>query len=118
MKTFLKIQSPATPWLAVLTAAGLLTLPFTSPASEKGAERLASKERAAMSAPAAPEACCPKCADTSATVVEKTSKAVQPEIKHLITRHQCAACGVERTVTGHGKLAQESVQHVCKMHGH
>jgi hypothetical protein len=117
MKTFLKIRLQATPWLAVLTAAGLLTLPFTSLAFDKGAERLVSKQRAAVSAPAPAGACCAQCADTPASVVEKTAKAVQPEIKHQITRHQCAACTVERTVTGHGKLAQESVQHVCKMHG-
>jgi hypothetical protein len=45
--------------------------------------------------------------------VEKNGKAVQPEIKHQVLRHECPGCATTFVTQGHGKAKTTKPVHVC-----
>jgi hypothetical protein len=102
----------------------LVWLPVTGFAQEKGATKL--MQLKPIQTPADLKAVepgdtvvmsCPKCKDSWATVVEKTGKAVQPEIQHQVLRHECPGCSNTIVTEGHGKAKTDKVVHVCKQCG-
>ena len=60
---------------------------------------------------------CPKCKDSTATVVEKTFKTVKPEELKAVTIHLCPSCETKLVTKGHGKQAKEVLVHTCKTCG-
>jgi len=104
--------------------AGLAWLPATGFAQEKGATKL--MQLKPIQTPADLKAVepgdtvvmsCPKCKDSWVTVLEKTGKAVQPEIQHQVLRHECPGCSNTIVTEGHGRAKTDKVVHVCKQCG-
>jgi hypothetical protein len=60
---------------------------------------------------------CPKCKDSTATVVEKTFKTVKPEEFKIVTIHLCPSCETKVVTKGHGKQAKDVLVHTCKTCG-
>ena len=93
-------------------------------AQEKGAERLMKLQR--LNTPADVQKVdagdtivmsCPKCKDTWVTVVEQTGKAVNPQEKKSVLRHECPGCATKIVTEGVGKQAKSVVKHTCKQCG-
>ena len=107
-----------------LAVAGLAWLPAAGFAQEKGATQLMQSKPSRTAADLTPAhssgfmaMSCPKCKDSSVTVVEKTGKAVQPEIKHQMQRHECPGCATTIVPEGHGKAKTSKAVHVCTENG-
>ena len=60
---------------------------------------------------------CPKCKDSTATVVEKTFKAANPEELKATSFHLCPSCDTKVVTTGIGKAAKDMLVHTCKTCG-
>ena len=122
MKTINKLFQSVVRARLIVAVAGLAWVPSASQAQEKGAQHLNKLQRLN---PAASEQVvkvgdtmamsCPKCKDTQVTVVEKTGKAFQPEVKHQVSRHDCPACGNKVVSQGVGKTQTSKIVHTCKM---
>ena len=56
---------------------------------------------------------CPKCKDSTITVVEKPGKTGSAEIERQVPVHKCPGCGAEITTVGQGKDKTRKVTHVC-----
>ena len=107
-----------------LTLAGLAWLPTAGFAQEKGATQLMQLKASQTVADLKPvdssgsvAMSCPKCKDSWVTVVEKTGKAVQPEIKHQVPKHECPGCATTIVTEGHGKAKTNKAVHVCTENG-
>jgi hypothetical protein len=60
---------------------------------------------------------CPKCKNTTLTVVEKTFKAVNPEEMKTMQVHLCDSCETKIVTKGRGKQAENVLVHTCKTCG-
>ena len=102
--------------LVAVASLALLTNPVA--AQEKGATKLMQLKLVQSTTPRKADdtvaMSCPKCKDSWVTVVEKTFKAVQPEIKHRVLRHECPGCATSLVTEGHGKAKTTRAVHVCK----
>jgi predicted RNA-binding Zn-ribbon protein involved in translation (DUF1610 family) len=124
MKSIIQIRNLLTRSTLLLALAGLAWLPAAGFAQEKGATKLmqlkpiqTTADLKAVEPDDTVVMSCPKCKDSWATVVEKTGKAVQPEIKHQVLRHECPGCANTIVTEGHGKAKTDKVVHVCKQCG-
>jgi hypothetical protein len=121
MKTFQNIANRLTRGavLGVVTAWALLSGSLT--AQEKGAERLLKLQRVTAVADvqkvepgdtmAMP---CPKCKDTWVTVAEKTGKAVNPQEKRRVLRHECPGCQTRIVTDELARPPKDKVVHTCR----
>jgi hypothetical protein len=108
---------------AILFAfAGLVALPTTGVAENKGgnqilalASRQSSETPRGQQPTVSTSVSCPKCKDSWASVVEKTGKAVQPEVRHEVQRHECSGCNDTTVTKGHGKAAATEAMHTCSL---
>lgn len=102
--------------ILALAIVGLLA-PGAIVAQEKGATRLMqfAPRHEVQAAPktAAPMMTCPKCKDSWVTVIEKTGKAVEPERKHWLQKHECPGCSTVLVAEGHGKAKTTRWTHQC-----
>ena len=92
MKAKFQFRNLLTRSALVLAVAGLAWLPAIGSAQEKGATQLMFKNNVSTTAVTTSQhknMSCPMCKDSKSTVIEKTGKAVQPEIQHQVTRHEC-----------------------------
>jgi transposase-like protein len=124
MKNMIQIRRLLIRSTFTLALAGLPWLPTAGSAQEKGATQLmqfnANKSATALTSatPVGSGAMsCPKCKDTLTTVVEKTGKAVQPQIQSQVQKHACPGCGTTIVTEGHGKAATSKAVHACKESG-
>jgi hypothetical protein len=60
---------------------------------------------------------CPKCKNTTLSVVEKTFKAVKPEEMKTMQVHLCDSCETKIVTKGRGKQAENVLVHTCKICG-
>jgi hypothetical protein len=60
---------------------------------------------------------CPKCKNTTLTVVEKTFKAVNPADMKTMQVHLCDSCDTKIVTKGRGKQAENVLVHTCKTCG-
>jgi hypothetical protein len=120
MKNMIQIRNVLIRSTLVLALAGL-AWPTAGFAQEKGATRLMQLKPAPDLKPVQPAGTavmsCPKCKDAWVTVVERTGKAVQPEIQHQVLRHECPGCGDTTVTQGHGKAQTSKAVHVCTENG-
>ncbi|MBI5388038.1 MAG: hypothetical protein HZA90_25520 [Verrucomicrobia bacterium] len=107
-----------------LAVAGLAWLPVHASAQQKGAEKLAQLKPASTVLAAGlvgldhcTAAPCPKCKTSTVTVVERTTKATQPQIATQVQRHECGDCRTSVIPEGHGKMKTDKVVHVCRASG-
>lgn len=86
--------------------------------NEKGAERLVSLTKASKaSAPAAtavamPGHTCAACTDTLVTIVDKTTKGPNHEVRK-VARHGCTDCQTRIVTQGVGKAKHDVTIHTC-----
>jgi hypothetical protein len=107
-----------------LAVAGLVSMPASAQAQQKGAEKLMQLKPASPAEALQPGEAghrsgmvCPKCKDTEVTVAEKAFKgANQNEVK-TVKIHLCSACETKRVTEGHGKMAKDVVVHTCQACG-
>ena len=126
MKTINQISRNLGRCLAMLTIAGLMSLPTFVSAQEqvKGAQKLmqlnAIKTVADAEAVQAGDMVvmsCPKCKDSWVTIVEPAAKTgAKPESK-VVARHECPGCQHKIVTEGHGKAKTDKIVHVCKQCG-
>jgi len=121
MKTLQNFANRLTRATLLLTIAGLAFVSNDTLAQEKGAERLMKLQR--LDTVAAVQKVepgdtvmmsCPKCKDTWVTVVQSTGKAVNPQDKQSLLRHDCPGCNSKLVTEGTGKQAKQVVKHTCK----
>lgn len=103
-----------------LAVAGIIAVPASASAQEKGAEKLMKLGRIqTMEDVVVVEAgdtivmSCPKCKDTWVKVVQPTFKGANAKQTATVKQHQCPGCGSERVTTGHGKAKTTEIVHVC-----
>ena len=119
MKMFTNITRNLILTTLTLVAAALVTMPSSSVAQEKGAERLLNLNRSAKSAAAVadtPVMSCPKCKDTLVTVAQPPGRGGRVEMAKIV-KHQCPACSTKIETNGVGKQATNIVKHGCAMGG-
>jgi len=121
MKTHNRFLTNLTRTVAVLTVAGLLTLPTLAAAQEKGATKLIKLNPIKTVADA--EAVqpgdtvvmsCPKCKDSWATIVTPATKTGAKQETTTVARHECPGCEHKYVTEGHGKAKTDKLVHVCK----
>ena len=120
MKNIKNIGNSLTRVTLLAAVAGLALLSYSAVAQEKGAEHLIKPQPLNTPAdvrnvPAGATAvmACPKCKDTSVTVVENTGKAANPYETKTVLRHECPGCNTKIVTEGVGKQAQNKVVHTC-----
>jgi hypothetical protein len=106
---------------AGLVVAGLVLLPGSLAAQEKGATKLiqlkpikTAEDAATVEAGDMVAMSCPKCKDTWVTVVEKQTKTGAKPDAITVLRHECPGCEHQYVTQGHGKAKTEKLVHVCK----
>ena len=121
MKTFKNLANRLTRATLLLAVAGLAFANNTTLAQEKGGERLMKLQRLdtvaevqKVEAGDTVMMSCPKCKDTWVTVVQSTGKAVSPQDKKSVLRHDCPGCDSKLVTEGTGKQAKQVVKHTCK----
>jgi len=125
MKTVKQVTQSAVRFTLAVAVGSLLFLPVASPAqAPKGAEMLMPskpvktlEDLQALQAGDTVAMSCPKCKDTTITVVEKTFKAVAPEDVKTMTVHLCDNCETKIVTKGTGKQAKNVLVHTCKACG-
>ena len=124
MKNMTQVRSLLIRSTFALAVVGLAWLPTAGLAQEKGATQLMQSKPSQTGSDLTPAhssgsvaMSCPKCKDSSVTVVEKTGKAVQPEIKHHTLKHECPGCATTIVTEGHGKAKTSKAVHVCTENG-
>jgi len=107
-----------------LAVAALVGLSGTALAQSKGAERLVQLQNVKtvqdlqkIEAGDTLVMSCPKCKDSTATIVEKSFKAVKPEEVKTAAIHLCPSCDTKVVTTGTGKAAKDTLVHTCKTCG-
>jgi hypothetical protein len=121
MNTLQKFTRHLTRATLALAIAGLAFATHDTLAQEKGAERLMKLPRLETAADVQKVEAgdtvmmsCPKCKDTWVTVVRSTGKAVNPQDKQSVLRHDCPGCDSKLVTEGTGKQAKQVVKHTCK----
>jgi hypothetical protein len=124
MKTIRNLATRLTRATLLLAIAGLAFASNDTLAQEKGAERLMKLQRLDTVADVQKVEAgdtimmsCPKCKDTWVTVVQSTGKAVNPQDKKTVSRHDCPGCNSKIVTEGAGKQAKQIVKHTCKRCG-
>jgi hypothetical protein len=103
---------------AILVIAAAMVSMANAASNEKGAERLvaltkASRAPEAAKAPAImPAHRCPSCTDTLVTIVDKTTKGPNHEVRK-VARHGCAGCETRIVTQGVGKAKHDVTLHTC-----
>ncbi len=122
MTTILNFRNLATRSAILLAFASLVALPTSGFAENKGGTQLlalASHQKAKNPKEQAPadatSMSCPKCKDSWVSVLEKTGKAVQPEVRHQVQLHECPGCSDTTVTKGHGKAAATEAMHTCSL---
>ena len=110
--------------LALAVVGMMMSAPMTAQAQQKGAEKLMQmkpvktvEDLQALDSGDTITMSCPKCKDTTITVVEKTFKAVKPEELKKMKVHLCDSCETKIVTKGHGKQARDVLVHTCKTCG-
>jgi hypothetical protein len=121
MNTLQKFTRHLTRTALALAIAGLAFATHETLGQEKGGERLMKLARLETAADVQKVEAgdtvmmsCPKCKDTWVTVVRSTGKAVNPQGKKSLLRHECPGCQSQIVTEGTGKQAKQVVKHTCK----
>lgn len=121
MKTHNRFLTNLTRTVAVLTVAGLLTLPTLAAAQEKGATKLIKlnpiktvADAEAVQSGDTVVMSCPKCKDSWATIVTPATKTGAKPETTTVARHECPGCEHKYVTEGHGKAKTDKLVHVCK----
>jgi len=124
MKNKCKLNRWLTGFGIALAVAGLAWLPVSAQAQEKGATKLIQlKAIKTIGDAETVEAgdmvvmSCPKCKDSSVTVVEKPTKTGAKPDSTTVLSHECPGCEHKYATEGHGKAKTEKIIHVCKKCG-
>jgi hypothetical protein len=118
MKTITHLMNRFSLAASALAIAGMLALPGSLAAQEKGATqltRLNTAKSAASAKPAGKTMACPQCQDSPTTVSQGYGK-TGPERK-LAQRHACPTCKTTLATAGQGKAAATQVNHTCGQSG-
>lgn len=126
MKTINQLCKSAVRFGLAVAVGGLLCTPLAGLAqAPKGAEQLMKmmkpvktvEDLQALDAGDTIAMSCPKCKNTTLTVVEKTFKAVKPEELKTLQVHLCDSCDTKIVTKGRGKQAENVLVHTCKACG-
>jgi hypothetical protein len=107
-----------------LALVGLIFAPGIANAQQKGAEKLMQmkpvktvEDLQTLEPGDMIVMSCPKCKESTGTVVEKTFKTAHPEDLKTIQIHLCPSCDTKIVTKGHGKQAKDVLVHTCKTCG-
>ncbi len=110
--------------LAGLALAGMLILPTSSPAQDKGATKLLKlnviktvADAEAVKAGDTVVMSCPKCKDSWVTIVTPATKTGAKPETTTVSRHECPGCEHKIVSEGHGKMKTDKIVHTCKQCG-
>lgn len=102
-------------WAAALLVFGLSGL--TSPAAQKGAERLQSLSKVAtygdLENLKSGDKFVMVCAKCQTVMLHTVSKDKGRDIPTMIAQHKCSGCNSTITAAGHGKSKTDKVTHAC-----
>jgi hypothetical protein len=103
---------------AILVIASAMVSVASAASNEKGAERLVALTKASKAPEVAtvtammPAHKCPSCTDTLVTIVDKTTKGPNHEVRK-VARHGCAGCQTRLVTEGVGKAKHDVAIHTC-----
>ena len=107
-----------------LALAGLIFAPGVATAQQKGAEKLVQmnpiktvQDLQAIEPGDVIVMSCPKCKESTATVVQQTFKTAHPEDLKTVQIHLCSSCNTKIVTKGHGKQAKDVLVHTCNTCG-
>ena len=124
MKTTSNLRGLIVSTCLAFAVAGVVWTPDAALAQQKGAEKLVQmyplktvKDLQTVEAGDTIVMSCPKCKESTASVVEKSLKGSKPEELKNVTIHLCPTCDTKIVAIGHGKAKTDKLVHTCKTCG-